>query len=267
MPVAKSDAERFRAFDLSVKVFDEDIVVRAVLHFREFDLCPPLTHVVDVNKLGVSGGEAAFDHLREGVGGVDACQAGNAELHRPAMKSREIADRVVFDRSGIDDIAQSAAFHELDYVVRFGRVADRLNAYSEAFDRLRSARRREKLHSEVVKFPRKVEDVVAVTLLNADEHALASALKRFGNLEARRSEAFEHRFGKRFPDPENFAGRLHFGSEDRVRVVELLEREDRDLDGKIRRCTVKPDAVAEIFQLFAEHDLRRELDHRHAGDL
>ena len=63
----KTDAQRFRAGDLLVEVFHEDVVVPAGVHFREADLLLPRAHRVDVHEFYVARAVAALDDPGERV--------------------------------------------------------------------------------------------------------------------------------------------------------------------------------------------------------
>ena len=113
MRCAQIHAQGFGAGDGAVKVFKENIVIAAGLHLGKGDPHLPGAHVIDVDKLRVPEGEAAFNNLGQCAGRIRTGQTGNAQLHGTAVQERVISDRGVFDCAGIDDIAELSALHEI----------------------------------------------------------------------------------------------------------------------------------------------------------
>ncbi len=68
-------------------------------------------------------------------------------------------------------------------------------------------------------------------------------------------------------DTHHLARRLHLRAERRIHQRELDGGEHRGLDGNQRRGRAEPGLVTEVAELLAPHHPRRQLDHRHPGDL
>ena len=56
-------AQRFGTGNSSVKVFNENVIVAAGVHFGEGNGLPPGTHVVDIHQLGIIGTETALQNF------------------------------------------------------------------------------------------------------------------------------------------------------------------------------------------------------------
>jgi len=120
--VAKAYAQRFRGGDAAVEVFNEYVIISAVLHFGKPDLPVGCAHVIYIHKLRIAGGEAALDHACQGVCGVKTGETRYAQLHCPQMQGRVVAHGGVLHGSGVDDIAEIPALHKLHDVVVFRGV-------------------------------------------------------------------------------------------------------------------------------------------------
>ena len=69
----KGNTKGFRASDLAVVVFDKDIVVAARVHFNEGYLLPFFPHRANVDKLGITHVETAFEHIYKRICGIQTC--------------------------------------------------------------------------------------------------------------------------------------------------------------------------------------------------
>ena len=183
---AKADAQRFGAGDLAVEIFDEDIVVAAGMHFGKADFLPPRAHIVDVHQLGVAAVEPAFDDLRQCVGGVQRSEARDPQLHSVAVQLGVVADGRVFDRAGVDDIVQGAAFHQPADLVAFGDVAHRVHRDPQLRDGGGGAARGVQRQPQVVKPPCQRDDFLIIVFFDADQHGTVAAVRRRNGESGRR---------------------------------------------------------------------------------
>ena len=263
---AVADAQGFGTGDLVVEVFNIDIVVAAGMHLDKRNLLSPQTHVVDVDKLGVRAGEAGFENFRKCICRIERGQTRNTELHRAQVKLCIIAEIRILDRTCIDDIVERAGFHQLlDFLIVIG-VGNGNDIDAELGNCLCGAGGCINGDTEIVEPLCERNGIEIVVFFNGEQHAASlCAVER--NSEICRSQTLEQRFCHRLTDTENFTRGLHFRTEDGVCVVELFKGEDGNLDRVVRRRSVKTRAVAEICQLFAEHDLCRKVDHRNIGNL
>ena len=78
MTVAECDTKRLGRYNRAVAVINEDIVVARTLHLRKVKDITALSHVVDVDKLGVLLGVVACHDVKKRIRRIKRRKARNA---------------------------------------------------------------------------------------------------------------------------------------------------------------------------------------------
>ena len=261
--VGQVDGEELRRGNFVFEAVDINVVVAARRHLGERQLDLFFFEVVDVHNLRVVRGVAAHQAVREGVCGIDGREARDAEQRRFSADLNAVACGVSALCGGGDDVRQLTAFKQRNGVDRaFVNLIDNLHGEAELCKHACGARRGVKREAHFVEFLRNLADLFLIAVADGDEHAAL-----FVHLAAGGDETLIERLLKVVADAEHFAGGFHFRAKLGIDIRELLEGEDRHLDGRIRRSRIEARAVAEIGELHAEADLCSEVAHRHARDL
>ena len=100
-------------------------------------------------------------------------------------------------------------------------------------------------------------------LLYAQKHADFFIAVDIRHSQAGCVQSFEQRFRFCLADAQHFAGGFHFRSQNGVRVIQLLKREDRHFYSKVRRYFHQTGSESQIFQFCTKHDFCCQIHHRH----
>ena len=235
------------------------------MHLGKGYLLPPLAHMVDVHQFRGQRRIPAFQDLGQGVGGIRTGEAGNAALHGMPVQQRIVAHRGILHGPCIDDVAQMPAVHEVQDLTAFAGVLHAVHGYAHVGDGQRGSAGGVQGQTQVMEALCKGNDFLVIVLFHGDEHTGIGPEPRHGEPGGRKS--LEHGLGQGLAHAQHFAGGLHFRTEDGIGIRQLFKGEDRHFHGHIRRRAVQAGAVAEGGQGFAQHDMRGQVHHGHAGDL
>ena len=119
---AQGNTKGFRTGHRPIKILDEDVIIPTGLHLGEMYFLPPWAHMGDIHQLCVFIGEAAFDDLRQGSGGIYAGKAWDAQLHGASVEQDIIAYCGVFDGSGVDDVVDFPLLKQVHQLIAFGGI-------------------------------------------------------------------------------------------------------------------------------------------------
>src|SRR5262245_7105041 len=161
----------------------------------------------------------------------------------------------------VDDEIDLLVDDQVDRVgAAFGDLVDRADLDAVPLEKLGGAAGGDQVEAQVLEALGDVDHVALVGVLYAEEDvALGREVVARGDLRLGVGAAEIH------VDPHDFAGRLHFGSQDDVDALELAEREDRLLDREVLGLDLLLEP--EIAELLSHHDLGRDLGERHADGL
>ena len=266
MPVGEVDRYRLHICYRVRQTVDVDIVVAAALHLDKVEPLALGAHIVDIDELGIYRTVTAFERIRQRVSRVYRGKARDIQHDSAPTELNVVERRYPAARRRGDEVIDLARIEQSHsrfvFAVRFVYLVDDGHLHARFGDDTRRALGRVKLEPELIVILRDVDYLGLVGIADGKQYAA-----RAFHLVARRAQALVQRFFERLAYAEHLARRLHFRSEMRIEVGELLEREYRHLDCYIRRGAVQSRTVAELFQFFADHALRSELYHRHARDL
>ena len=229
MPVGEVDCQRFGAGDSAIHIVEEDIVVAAALHLAEVEFHLLGSETVDIDELGIELIIPACNYVGESVGRIERSQHGYAEQNCMVMKSHVAGYRLYVRLARIYDIVYLAFVHQLDYFV-VGRKARNFGALeTEAPYYICRALCSIKRKTEVGKLLDYIDYLVLILVVYGEVNARGILLGGMLHVEACRNKSLEERLFHSLAYAEDFARRLHLGSELRVDVVELFKRENGHL--------------------------------------
>ena len=141
MLLTKVYAQGFGAGNPAVEILDENIIVAAGLHLGKTNYLLFLTHIVDIDKLGIAQCKAALDNIGKRIRRIKRGKTRYVKLHGAAVKHRVIAYRRILYGARIDEVADSAGFHQLRDIVADTCILNGNDVDTEALNRLcRTAR-------------------------------------------------------------------------------------------------------------------------------
>ena len=264
MSVAEGDTQGLGTGDFIVEVLQEDIVVAAGLHLGKAQLLPLGPQVADVDEFRVLLGVPGSQNVRQGVGGIQRSQAGDAQLDAAVVQMDEIPDIAGLRGAGEDDVVDPALLQHLEHLVVLAQLADHFHAGAQLFDLVGGAVGGVQLEAHLVQLPGDVDDLGLVPVVDGDQHTAASSLF---HLIAGGDQALEQGLLHVLAQAQYLAGGLHLGRQGRVGVGDLLKGEHGDLHGHIGGLLVEAGAVAQGGQGLAYHDTGGQVHHGHTGDL
>ena len=212
MTVAECDAKRFGRYDRAVTVINENIVVARALHLRKVKDITGLSHIVDVDKLGVLLGVVACHDVKKRIRRIKRGKARNAQQNRLSVKGDILVHRRVEQSTRIDDHVDLTAFQKLKTAVGFTDSGNAVDLDTEPLNRLFGFGRRINRDTEVDHLLGDVHDFVKVVLVNADKSTEMTLRTASADRHACAGKTLIQRFVERFADSEHLTGRFHFGS-------------------------------------------------------
>ena len=264
VPVAEGDAQRLRTGDLPVEILQEDVVVAAGLHLGEGQLLPLRPQVADVDELRVPLVVPAGQDIRQGAGGVQRGQAGDAQLDAPVVQVDEVPDILRLRGAGEDDVVDLPGLQQLEHPVVPAQLAHHLHIGAQAPDLPGGAVGGVEAEAHLVQLPGDVDDLRLVPAVHGDQDPRVLALL---HLVSGGDQALEQGLLHVLAQAQHLAGGLHLRGQGGVGVSDLLEGEHRNLHRHIGGAAVQPGAVAQGLQGLAHHDPGGQVHHGHAGDL
>jgi len=185
-------------------------------------------------------------------------------LHGGAADLEAVAVLLAALGGGVDDQVHGAALdHIQDIGVGLGDAVDPLALNAGLCEGVAGAGGGIDLHAHLLKAPGDADHFGLVLVLHGDDDPAAP----LGYLQTGALEGLQEGLGIGLGQTQHLAGGLHLGAQAGVHVGELLEGEHGSLDGEIAGLTVQAGAIAQILQLFAQHDLGGQVDDGHAGHL
>ena len=134
MAVTEGHAERFRTGDLPVEILQKDIVVAARLHFGERNALALVPQTANVNQLCIVLRIAGGQNIRQGAGGIQRSQAGDAELDTAAVEVDEVPDILRLCGAGQNDVIDLSLFQQTHDAAVTAQFADNLHFRAKAHD-------------------------------------------------------------------------------------------------------------------------------------